>query len=98
MQKVSINIVFNCINIVFICYSRVTTVADTQDQTPPLNLRRSFRLNVIRLDAFFPPPHAEDIEAKLHLLCPVCALACYVERMAPIRHLASWLCEYISQA
>ena len=31
------------------------------------------------------PPHIGDREAKLHLLCPVRALAYYVERTAAIR-------------
>lgn len=34
---------------------------------------------------FLPPPHEERREERLHRLCPVRALACYVQRTAMIR-------------
>lgn len=65
-------------------YSRATF--RPSPSSVPKNIRRSFRSRVVQLDTFCLPPHAWDREAKLHLLCPVCALDCYVERMAQIRH------------
>ncbi|KAK5883801.1 hypothetical protein CesoFtcFv8_020091 [Champsocephalus esox] len=44
-----------------------------------------FRLRVITLDGFFPPPHTSEEETTSHLLCPVRALACYVARTAALR-------------
>lgn len=38
------------------------------------------------VQAFCPLPHAGDTEATFHLLSLICALACYHERIAPIRH------------
>ena len=52
----------------------------------PKNIRSSFRLRTIQIEAFCPPPHGDTREAKLHLLFPVHVLAFYVERMAPFRH------------
>ena len=51
----------------------------------PKSMRNSFRSRAIQLGGFNLPPHIEAREAKLHLLCPVRALACYVERTAAIR-------------
>jgi len=51
----------------------------------PKNIRSSFRSRVIQLEAFHPPPHRDSREAKLHLLCPVRALTCYVDRTATVR-------------
>lgn len=41
----------------------------------PNNLRSSFRSRVIQLHAFCAAPLTGHKEAKLHLICPVCALA-----------------------
>ena len=51
----------------------------------PKSLRSAFRSRAIQLGGFSLPPHGGDREAKLHLLCPVRALACYVERTAALR-------------
>jgi len=58
---------------------------DRSGATPRPNLRSSFRARAIQLEGFSLPTHIGDREAKLHLLCPVCALACYVVRTASIR-------------
>ena len=51
----------------------------------PKNIRSSFRSRDIHLEAFHLPPHGDPSQAKLHLLCPVRALAYYVERTASVR-------------
>uniref|UniRef100_UPI003AAB97E8 uncharacterized protein n=1 Tax=Centroberyx gerrardi TaxID=166262 RepID=UPI003AAB97E8 len=51
----------------------------------PKNIRSSFRSRTITLSAFFPAPHREEREESLNKLCPVRALACYVERTAAVR-------------
>lgn len=47
------------------------------------NLRGSFRKRGFQLDAVCSPLYGENREVKLHLLCPVDTLGCYVERKAP---------------
>lgn len=54
-------------------------------------LLRSDRSGVIELDAFCSPPNDGDSKTNLHLLCPVCAFACYVECMATSWALKSYL-------
>ena len=51
----------------------------------PKIVTSSYKSRVITLDAFFLPPHPSAREDRLHRLCPVRALACYVERTASIR-------------
>jgi len=51
----------------------------------PKSLRSAFRLRAIHLGGFSLPPHSGARESKLHLLCPVRALACYVELTAAYR-------------
>ena len=51
----------------------------------PKSRRSLFRSRAIQLGGFNLPPHIGAREAKLHLLCPVRALACYVEHTAAIR-------------
>ncbi|XP_034079168.1 uncharacterized protein LOC117550754 [Gymnodraco acuticeps] len=51
----------------------------------PNSLRSAFRSRAIQLGGFNLPPHSGAREAKLHLLCPVRALACYVKRTAALR-------------
>ncbi|KAL3060782.1 hypothetical protein OYC64_015181 [Pagothenia borchgrevinki] len=51
----------------------------------PKSLRSEFRSRAIQLGGFSLPPHGGAREAKLHLLCPVRALAYYVERTATLR-------------
>ena len=51
----------------------------------PKNINSSFRSRDIVLKAFHPPPHSSEAEAELHLLCPVRALAMYVNRSAAFR-------------
>lgn len=47
----------------------------------------SFKMMVIQLDDFlFFQSNVRDNNAKVYLLCPVCALACYVEGKAPVRN------------
>lgn len=42
-------------------------------------------MRTIQLEVFCFPLHGGAKKANLHLLCPVRALACYVERTAPFR-------------
>ena len=51
----------------------------------PKVVTSSYKSRVITLDAFFLPPHLNVREERLHKLCPVRALAYYVERTASIR-------------
>ena len=51
----------------------------------PKNINSYFRSRDIVLKAFHPPPHSSEAEAELHLLCPVRALAMYVNRSAAFR-------------
>ena len=58
----------------------------------PKKLRSSFRSRVIQLNGFSLPSHIGAREAKLHLLCPVRALAYYVESRLPLDTRNSCLC------
>lgn len=51
----------------------------------PKVIKNSYRSQTVELWAFSPPPHEERTEERLHRLCPVRALACYVQRTAMIR-------------
>ena len=50
----------------------------------PKVVTSAYRSRVITLDGFSLPPHASE-EERLHCLCPVRALACYVERTKGVR-------------
>jgi len=51
----------------------------------PKSRRSAFKSRAIQLGDFSLPPHGEAREAKLHLLCPVRVLACYVELTVALR-------------
>lgn len=51
----------------------------------PKVVTSSFRSRVITLPAFYPPPHQSPEEERLHRLCPVRALICYVDRTRGFR-------------
>ena len=52
----------------------------------PKSLKSAFRSRASQLGGFNLPPPSGSREAKLHLLCPGPALACYVELTATLRH------------
>lgn len=45
-----------------------------------------------------PPPQAEEREAKLHLLCPVCVVECYVKHNCHQRHKQLFICFGVGMA
>lgn len=51
----------------------------------PKVLKSAFSARPISLSAFHPPPHGSGVEARLHRLCPVRALARYIQATAPFR-------------
>ena len=51
----------------------------------PKVVTSTYRSRVITLEGFSLPPHLTEEEERLHCLCPVRALACYVERTKGLR-------------
>ncbi|KAJ8009733.1 hypothetical protein DPEC_G00094600 [Dallia pectoralis] len=51
----------------------------------PKIITTSYRSRVLELDAFYPPPHRDGAEERWHCLCPVRAVACYVEHTRTLR-------------
>ena len=60
-------------------------VLRTDPSFVPKVVRSAFKSRDLVLGAFYPPPHGSEEEARLHLLCPVRVLGCYVRRTAAVR-------------